>query len=1106
MKRIISFLSFIGIIGLGTAQSQCVVNVTPSNIIINCGQTVDMTALGTGNTPLLTTNFDNGTAGPGWVNLGGAFFSTPCGQNPTGTPYYWASTSAGTPMLQTVGFDVSCGGYISFDMAYATQGGASPCEGPDLPNEGVTFQYSTDGGLTWVTIQYWDPQGGYNAQMTSWNTYTFSIPPAAIGPNTMFRWIQFNSSGTCCDNWGLDNVTIDPGLCGTYWYDWAHVPGSQDSSFQSVAPSVSTQYPVLVTNGVDICYDTVNVIVNQLTVDATTSADSISCIDCVDLNVTVTGGGPVSINENFDPMTNGFWSDVQSGTVGGGCGSMSGNALHFDGAGANRYAATGILDATQCGLLNYCLFMGNNNSGGAPCENADAGDDLVVEYSIDFGVTWTVLQTYDESLWDNNNNWQCYSISLPGAAQTQNTILRWRQIAFDPCVGCDNWSLDNVTLPCVVPAVDYLWSPAASLNNATIKNPEACPVAPTNFLATVTNPLTGCSATDSVFVNVTCECMFPTFTADVTQCENGNSFSVYGDLMYVDSPPSGSLIIEVTNNSGTFTQTIPGPFNDGVQISYTVSGVISDGSPFTVTAYFSDETTCNESLTGTSAVLPEVTATSGSGIYCVGEVANSILVDVTGNGPWTVDYTVDGVAYSASGSTSPVDLGNLAGDYVITNVSDSGCTNTASGNESIEFQALPTVTNVYGGDDYCLNDPVEAILVDVTGTAPWTIDFTINGTPQSVTSNSNPVNLGNVPGVYVVTGIADTACSNTASGTTTITIHPLPNVSAGNDFVTCDGDEAVLTGSGAMTYEWDNNVVNNVPFIPTQTATYTVVGTDANGCQNSDQVVVTHEPLPEVSFVSDVLQGCEPLTVEFVNTSTASSPFQECIWEFENGATTTGCDLVTHTFESGGLYTVSLTTTTINGCTNSVTYPDLIYVEDNPIASFTASSSVVMSLDPGVQFSNTSTGAVNYVWDMDDGTSYTSTHPFHEFPDTETAGYVVTLIAFSPIGCSDTVTKVIQVNQEIIFYLPNSFTPDGDEFNQAFQPVFTAGYDPFDFEMLIFNRWGQLIWESHDASVGWDGTYNGEMVPSGSYVWKIEFKTELTDERKMYTGHLNVLR
>ena len=88
------------------------------------------------------------------------------------------------------------------------------------------------------------------------------------------------------------------------------------------------------------------------------------------------------------------------------------------------------------------------------------------------------------------------------------------------------------------------------------------------------------------------------------------------------------------------------------------------------------------------------------------------------------------------------------------------------------------------------------------------------------------------------------------------------------------------------------------------------------------------------------------------------------------------------------------------------------------------------------------------------------------------------------------------------FYVPNAFTPDGDYANQTFQPVFTSGYDPYDYHLQIFNRWGEIVFESYNAARGWDGHYgDGGLVDDGVYVWVIEFKDALSDKRYKNTGH-----
>jgi gliding motility-associated-like protein len=95
----------------------------------------------------------------------------------------------------------------------------------------------------------------------------------------------------------------------------------------------------------------------------------------------------------------------------------------------------------------------------------------------------------------------------------------------------------------------------------------------------------------------------------------------------------------------------------------------------------------------------------------------------------------------------------------------------------------------------------------------------------------------------------------------------------------------------------------------------------------------------------------------------------------------------------------------------------------------------------------------------------------------------------------------------ILFYIPNTFTPDGDQFNETFQPVYKSGFDPFDFHIMIFNRWGEIIFESYNSSIGWDGTYGDQgIVQYGTYVWQIDFKELHTDKRYTHKGHVTVVK
>jgi gliding motility-associated-like protein len=155
-----------------------------------------------------------------------------------------------------------------------------------------------------------------------------------------------------------------------------------------------------------------------------------------------------------------------------------------------------------------------------------------------------------------------------------------------------------------------------------------------------------------------------------------------------------------------------------------------------------------------------------------------------------------------------------------------------------------------------------------------------------------------------------------------------------------------------------------------------------------------------------------------------------------------------------------------------------------------------------------STGNIEtYSWSIPNGTpsSASTANVTTTFPIDQVGLYPVTLIVIDENGCPDTVVREVNVISDIIFYAPNTFTPDGDEFNQTWNIVL-AGVDLYSVDLFIFNRWGEVIWESHDASVGWDGTYDGKVVPVGTYTWTLAVKEVYTDKKYQFNGHITLLR
>lgn len=627
---------------------------------------------------------------------------------------------------------------------------------------------------------------------------------------------------------------------------------------------------------------------------------------------------------------------------------------------------------------------------------------------------------------------------------------------------------------------------------------------------TVTPTANGCTGPDETFtiaINPS-----PTVAAinDQEICNDGFSSSVNftsptagTTFDWTNSDPTIGLAASGTGNITSFQVANNGTAPVTATITVTPTANSCQGTPggFTITVNptptvdpITDQAVCAGDNTGAVSFTSQTANTT----YAWTNSTPSIGLAANGSGDIAV-FT------GQNGGASP-----LVGTITVTPTAN-GC---AGPTEQFTITVNPTPTvNPILDEEICTGDLTQSFSFSggVIGTTfDWTnnnpsIGLAANGTGDiaaftGINTTQNPIS-----GVVTVTPSLNGCVGSTEQFT--ITVNPLPNVYAGADFIVCENGTAVLTATGALNYVWSPNVANGQVFTPTTTEMYYVAGTDANGCVNVDSVLLTVEPLPEVSFVADVTSGCAPLEVTFTNTTTGN--LDDCIWTFGNGTSVSGCGSVTTVYPNGGTFDVTLTTTSVNGCTNSETYVDYIYVEDAPNAAFTPSISVGSLFNNTISFYNSSTGAVSYEWNFDDNSPVsTEENPIHTFPGDEPGTYNVLLTAYSPLGCVDTVSRVIIINEELIFYVPNTFTPDNDDYNEFFKPIFTSGFDPFDFNLLIFNRWGEIVWESHDASVGWDGTYgtDGREVQDGTYTWKIDFKTTMTDERVLVVGHVNVLR
>ncbi|WP_159038573.1 choice-of-anchor L domain-containing protein [Brumimicrobium mesophilum] len=358
--------------------------------------------------------------------------------------------------------------------------------------------------------------------------------------------------------------------------------------------------------------------------------------------------------------------------------------------------------------------------------------------------------------------------------------------------------------------------------------------------------------------------------------------------------------------------------------------------------------------------------------------------------------------------------------------------------------------------------------------------------------------------------------------TETITVDVLPPITLTSSAsqTICPGESinvtATATGGngGPYTYTWTNtngpnvgngNVYNVTPSVTTD---YTVTVSD--NCESTVQSSISEVVvaiIPPIEF--DVVDGeiCTPAEFVLFN-ETDSSLVQETYWYISDGQTFLDNDTINVFISEPGSYDVRMVVVTPDGCIDSARVDNMLTVYPKPEADFTYFPKPATILNTEVNFQNYSDGAFAYEWlfEQGDPTFSTLETPKITFPKGEVGTYDVELIAITINGCRDTIVKEVVVVPEVLIFVPNTFTPDGDENNPTWKAVI-EGIDKTDVTIEIFNRWGEKVWESHDLEVGWDGTYGvgGSLVKSGTYIWKIKASNAINDEKYVWDGVVTVL-
>jgi gliding motility-associated-like protein len=428
------------------------------------------------------------------------------------------------------------------------------------------------------------------------------------------------------------------------------------------------------------------------------------------------------------------------------------------------------------------------------------------------------------------------------------------------------------------------------------------------------------------------------------------------------------------------------------------------------------------------------------------------------------------------GTTSSV--GSLTADIYVAMVTDS---NGCAASQTIQVtQPLP-VTAFLAGDPYICTGFSDTLTASVLGGTP-----PYNYLWSTGSSNSSIVVAPLQAAGYSFSVTDVNGCPSPMYHYAVNVYPPITMEMQGNLYI-CLGQDVRLAalaagGNAQYTYTWDNIAGSSQQVVVTPVTDSTFICTVTDGCSIpvQQQIRVHVTPYPVVSFMPHHINGCAPVAVQFKDSSSAviGSAYQ---WKFGDGNSSSEKEPV-HIYPNPGNYSVSLSISTPQNCISNLTLP-VVHVAPSPDAKFVMSDTMVTYFEPTVMLTNNSLGATTWQWDFGDGAqSWRDWNASHQYKDT--GNYTIRLIVNNNYGCQDTLYGMLRVVDDYTIFIPNSFTPNGDDVNDRFGAfaLSVTGYD-----IWILNRWGQQVFHSSDLNTKWNGKYenNGRDCEEGVYIYRV---------------------
>ena len=399
-----------------------------------------------------------------------------------------------------------------------------------------------------------------------------------------------------------------------------------------------------------------------------------------------------------------------------------------------------------------------------------------------------------------------------------------------------------------------------------------------------------------------------------------------------------------------------------------------------------------------------------------------------------------------------------------------------------------------------------------------TVGYDSNSYSWNSVISSDTLKSNLTAGNYTIIATDVMGCSDTLNNISVYEPTQLTLNLTANDYSICKNQNIQLTsqyngGIKPYTLVWSTgltstnltNASSSLSVSPNVSQSYVTTLTDVNNCVIKDTVFINVNQLPVIDFDADTYSGCQPVTVNFNNLSASNPVINLYLWTFDSGIISNLTN-PSHVFDLPGSYSITLQATSDSGCVSSLTKNNFITVYENPKANFSYSPSKdIDNLISEIQFQNNSTGNyVNSNWNFGNGAYSVETNPSH--PYYESGTYVVTLVVTTIYNCVDSISKQLLVEDAATLYIPNAFTPgNADGINDVFS---VKGINFSEFEMFIFDRWGSKIFETKDATEGWNGKFKNQLCQQGVYIYKISYKFLNGNEKgseKSAVGHVTLL-